>query len=395
MKNDEGNILDMDFGTLMGTSGEDIGDPTPTKTEETPPVEVEKPVEDELLVNDILETGTGLTPEVEENEDTKTKETKEKKAPSSSEHTEQSSSDPFALVYAKFLLESGSISSFDEEAFKTVIDEEGEASALQHLISGEIESAKATITDSVEGFQKEYTDLRNLGFTSEEAYSAVNALEEVENITTEVVAEENNEELRKNILTTYYQETTQFSEDRIKKLVDRSFELGDDVSEATEALESLKVTRKEYLATAKVKREEDIKNEKLKHQRSLETLKEKVNGLDEIIPGQKINKTTKTKIEDLLTKPVKQLEDGTVLNGVWAKRADDQLDFDLKLAHFINIGLFDGKFDSLKKRVKSSAAEELEAQISRQGEYTGSGRVPAHNNEASKNMISSMRGMFK
>jgi len=384
MKNDEGNILNMDFGMLMDTSLEDIKvkESTEEKVEET-----EEPLD--LEVNEILEASFKEKPDEEE----VVKEIKTEKSPSSSKRTETPSSDPFALVYAKFLLESGSISSFDEDAFKTVIKEEGEAAALQHLISGEIESAKATISNSLEGYQKEYSDLRTMGFSSKDSYDIVSSLEEVENISEDAITDENNEQLRKGILTAYYQETTKFSDDRIKKLVDRSFELGDDVSEAKEALDSLKVSRREYIKKLKTSQEEEAKSKKIEHQRSLETLKLKVEGLDEIIPGQRVNKQTKTKIEEMLTKPVKQLENGTVLNGIWAKRAEDQLDFDIKLAHFINMGLFDGKFEALKKKVKSTAAEELELQISRQGEFTGSGHIPKR--ETSNDMISSMRGLFK
>jgi hypothetical protein len=155
------------------------------------------------------------------------------------------------------------------------------------------------------------------------------------------------------------------------------------------------VSRKNYLIKAKESQTQAIADKKVEHQKNLETLKSKIEEMNEVIPGQKINKITKNKVEDLLTKPVKQLENGTVLNGVWAKRAEDQIDFDLKLAHFINMGLFDGKFDSLKKRVKSTAAQELEEQISRKGEYTGSGRVPTKERQASNNMISSMKGIFE
>jgi len=389
---EEANILDMDFGELMDISGPDIKGP---KVEVPPKVgEDGKPIEEKpeslLDVNDILET-EHLKSEKELEVEKDEKKPKEKETPGSSEHTETSSSDPFALVYAKFLLESGSISSFDEEALKAVIDEEGEAKALQHLIKGEIDSAKAGISESLEGFQKEYVELRGLGIAPEDAANLVNSLEDVEAITEESVEEENNEPLRKNILNAYYKETTQFSDDRIKKLVDRSFELGDDVAETKEALESLKKSRKEYVANVKAKETKAIEDRKLDHQKSLENLRTKVDELTEIIPGQKINKVTKTKIEDMLTKPVKQLENGQVLNGVWAKRAENQLDFDMKLAHFINLGLFDGKLDILKKNAKTSAIDELEKHIEQKGSYRGSGTIPNADRKAATDMISSMR----
>jgi hypothetical protein len=126
-------------------------------------------------------------------------------------------------------------------------------------------------------------------------------------------------------------------------------------------------------------------------------LKDTVTSLDEIIPGHKITKPTKTKIEDLLTKPVKQLDNGQVLNGVWAKRVENPIEFDAKLAYFINLGLFDGKMDVLKKAAKTSATSELEKHLKNSGNHFGSGKLPktgSKPNKETNDMLSSMRGAF-
>lgn len=396
MSGEEGNILDMDFGDLMGTSGADIkvpdteDDTTKNKVEETPQVD-----EEDLNVNTILETGTEVDEKIEEEDKKDHKEVKDKDdTPDSSKRTDDLSSDPFALVYAKFLLESGSISSLDEEALKEVIEKEGDAAALQYLIQGELDVVKNDLVSSLEGYQKEYAELRELGVNPEEAAAALSSLEDVEAISDELIESEDNEQLRRNVLTAFYQETTQFSEDRIKKLVDRSFELGDDVTESKEALSGLKQARKDYVKRLKEEETANIERQRQEQQEALKNLKDKVNAFEGVVPDQKINKQTKSKLEQMLTKPVKQLKSGQVLNAVWAKRAEDPLEFDLKLAHLIDLGAFDGKFGNLKKQIKTSAAENLEKAIEQKRGYTGSGRMPRREDKDVKDNITSMKDFF-
>jgi len=380
------DILNMDFGDLM-----DVGpDPIVPKSPEEE-IDKEKPAAETvgLSVNEILEAEQPKDKPVED-----VKPDIKDDTPGSSKRTETPSSDPFALVYAKFLLESGSISSFDEEGLRAVIEEDGEAIAMQQLIQGELETAKGELIGKLDAYQKEYSELRGLGVDPNVATGVVASLEEVDKITDEDVANEDNETLRKSVLTAYYKETTQFSEARIQKLVDRSFELGDDVTESKEALDGLKEVRKQRLEKIKQEQTTAVENRETARQASLKSLKDQVDNLTEIIPGQKINKQTKVKIEDMLTKPAKQTEDGQVLNGVWAKRAEDVLDFDIKLAYLINQGAFDGKMATLTKKVKTSAITELEHQISQKGHFTGTGRTPEVDKET-KDMIGSMKHLFK
>jgi len=403
----ENSILDqIDFGDFSQTDGPDIGSQAPVgegpedpdkKQTVDPDATTVDDSDPDLNVNNILDTKPEEpeTPPSKDDDDDEPEDPKDKgNTPDSSNEPESSSSDPFALVYAKYLLESGSISSYDEEALKKVIEEEGEPAALQHLISGEIESAKASLKEGFEGLQKEYMELRELGVSPEDANTILSSIEDVEAISEETVEEPENEDLRRSILTAYYKETTQFSDDRIKKLVDRSFELGDDSGEAKEALSSLKEVRKEYLQRVKEEQKNAAENARKENQKRLEELKTQISDLKEIIPGQKINKQTKDKIQDLLTKPVKQLENGQVLNGIWSKRAENQMDFDMKLAYFIASGLFDGKLDAITRKAKTTAAEELEKHIRQQGDYKGSGNVPSSSRQQSKSAIDSMRGVF-
>lgn len=406
------DILGMDFGDLMDYS---TSTDVQVKPKSKPKEEGEEELEEEQVsVNDTLEAELSSpgdddeeekeTPgeddkgddddEVEDVEDVKDVDDKDTD-PDSSKRTKKSSSDPFALAYAKFLLESGSISSLDEEAFKDIIDSEGEASALQYLIQGELDQVKNDLVSELKGYQKEYTELRELGVDPETASSAIAAIEDVDKINDEAVENEDNEELRKNILTAFYKETTQFSDDRIKKLVNRSVELGDDVSEAKEALEGLKQARKDYAGRLKEEQEQALEKQKKQHQDTLKELRKKIEDVKEIIPGQKINKQTRDKIDNLLTKPVKQLENGQVLNGVWSKRAEDPLDFDVKLAALVLMGAFDGKFGNLKTKVKTDAATELEERIKREPGYYGSGRTPRKpGSKDSKDMVDKMKEFF-
>lgn len=341
------------FSKLPDDDSDDGG--TPPDTDDDSDDKTKKTDDDSVLdVNDILKSNVGDDDDGEE-DDTSSEEDEgiddEGSAPDNT-NDENSSEAPFTVIFAKDLMEQGLISSFDEEEFSSKVKELGEAGALRDLMKTEIENnINAARADLDEGYQS-YLTLLEGGFSQEEATSISSLQKRFNDITSDDLDKEENEDLRKQVLTDYFKLTTQMSDDKISKVVQRSLDLGDDVEESKESLESIKSILKEQI---KAQEEENKKQIKLREQQQLqqlENLKETINSITEIIPGQTINKQTKDKLYDILIKPV-ELENGRSTNALWAKRTEDPIHFDTRLAYLLETGFFEkGKPWNKIKNVK-------------------------------------------
>jgi hypothetical protein len=270
--------------------------------------------------------------------------------------TSSSNSAPskFAEVLAKDLMSQGIISSLDDEAFTALVEEKGEVEALRSLITGEISNTSDTIKKDYDDNYQEYLSLVEDGVDKNMAGDLVKSKEVFSAITDEQISDEENSQLRRDILTENYKLTTKFTDARIKKLIDRSFELGEDVEETQEALTGIKESIDEKIESEKKDAVKFKADQDQAIEDSKKVLRDSIEGLNEIIPGQKINKQTKDKMYGLITKPV-QDKNGNTTNALWAKRADDPVHFDHKLAYLVQTGFFEkGKSWDKVKNVKTT-----------------------------------------
>jgi hypothetical protein len=132
----------------------------------------------------------------------------------------------------------------------------------------------------------------------------------------------------------------------------------------------------------------------------MESLRDTVNTVDEIIPGVGINKQTKVKMYEILTKEV-QDNKGRPTNALWAKRAEDPIYFDSRLAYLLETGFFDkGKtWTKASQSRTTKEISELEKVLSdKKNTSTKSGSpvivTTAEEEKSAKNNIDSMRGVF-
>jgi len=94
-------------------------------------------------------------------------------------------------------------------------------------------------------------------------------------------------------------------------------------------------------------------------------LKTAIDGVDEIIPGSKVTKQTKTKLYKMLTEPQKNDDQNRPMNAIMAKRQENPTQFDVVLAYLINSGAFDGKWDQLEQKIETKASKKLKEHIER------------------------------
>jgi len=312
--------------------------------------------------------------------------------------TETISDAPFTVIFAKDLVAQGLLSSFDEKKFLDESKDLGEATALRNLIKGEIDAnIEAAKSDLDLGYQ-EYLSLVGRGVPAETAGSLLDLKNKFDSIKTDDLIKEDNTDVRKSVMTDYFRLTTSMSDSKISKLVQSSVDLGDDIEDSKEYLGNLKELIRDQITAEETEAKQQLELRKEENRQTLESLKDNINSLNEIIPGVDINKQTKTKMFEDLTKEVQDGK-GRITNAVWAKRAEDPIFFDSRLAYLYETGFF----DKTKPWTKASQAKitkevsELESAI-KKNTLTNVGtpviRSPEQDKTSREN-IESMRGIFE
>ena len=326
---------------------------------------------------------------------------KEDKAPADLvDKTNETSSDaPFTVIFAKDLVAQGLLSSFDEEQFIKDSKELGEAEALRNLIKGEINANLTAAKSDLDLGYQEYLSMIGKGVPAESAGSIIELKTRFDSIKPEDLAKEENTELRKKVITDYYKLTTSMPDAKINKLVQSSVDLGDDIDDSKEYLATLKSLVSEQIAEEKGEAERQQKLVEEENRRSIESLKENINSISEIIPGMPINKQTKVQMFEVITKSVQDSK-GRTTNAIWAKRSEDPMFFDERLAYLYSTGFFEkGKPWNKVANVKTTKEiSELEKALQKQRNTSGTVGSPTLRNpeqeKATKDNIDSMRGIF-
>lgn len=391
----EVNIADLFTGELG------VGSPPQTEDpgEESPP-EVKPEEDSDLDLEDALKATTSPDkPGEDESGENESEDVTEKggETPVPDSSTDEKSSDTeesTTLLFARFLSEQGNLTSFDEEEFKKLVEEEGEESALSALWNKEAEAIRSNLLDTYDQDVREYLDMLDTGVAPDVAKDISQSKKWLSSIKAEDLEDDSKENLRKDLIKQRYKVTTKFSDEKIDKLVERAVSLGEDIEEATEALEDL---TKHYESKAEEEKklisQKEEENKKAAAQQ-LEDFKNKVNDMKEIVPGMELTPKQKNSIIDKLTKPVKEIN-GQPVNAIWAKRAEDPFKFDTIVAALEDIGVFDGKWDKLQKRVKSDTINQLKKSIdSRTSERTRAGAYNRGEDDAAMRNIESMKGLI-
>jgi hypothetical protein len=265
-------------------------------------------------------------------------------------------------LHAATLHEEGILPTLDLESLKGKPFKE----AMQLFKDAEkkyFEDARNEYKNSLNERQKEYIDLLEIGipqaqiehqYSVEDAYSKVTdqALSDDADLQKQIIIQD----LKlKGLTDTQVQRSIKASEESETLFEDSKESLGNINAYIADQ-------KKQTIDNARMQQVEADKKE-VELQKEIKTTIEK---LDEILPGIKISATEKTKLYDVMTKPVEE----KVINGkkvaidlINKTRSDNKVLFDLKLKYFIHLGLFneDNKTDLTKimKKVTSSNADKL------------------------------------
>lgn len=257
-------------------------------------------------------------------------------------------------------------------SFASVLHEEGIISSLSSDVK--IESASDLIkvlNDEVTSrefaelneTQKEYLTALRKGIPEADIKEYQKVTDQLASITTEEIS--NNAELRVALITQDFQNKGMTAE-RAAVFAKRSVDTGDDVADATEAYNALKVSSKAEF-DAKVLNADKLALEAAdKTKNSLAALKKEITGKTEIIPSMKMSEVLKLKLYDQMTKSVGVI-DGKPINAVQKKRLDDPMAFEIKMNYLFQITNGFEDFSKLVINAKSAAAIELEKALQGQG----------------------------
>ena len=331
--------------------GEEETQVTPPAPKEKEEKEIEKTTEEEEISPDDLfdnpeSVGSGKDNQ-EEEEDTKSEKDK-----GTSPKTN------FYSSIASALKEEGIFPDLDDDTLNGIKTPEDFAEAVEKTVQARLDERQKRIDAALQA-DVEPDEVRRY----EQTLANLDAIKE-EYITDET---EKGERLRKNLI---YQDFRNrgYSEARAKREVEKSFNAGTDIEDAKEALES----NREYFSTQYQdlikEAQEEAKEEQRKIKEEAAQLKKSMLEDKEVFTGIALDKTTRQKAFDNITKPVFKTEDGEYLTAIQKYEMDNPVEFRKYLSvlftmtdGFKNIdGLVKGK---VKKEVKQSLRE-LEHKLS-------------------------------
>lgn len=262
----------------------------------------------------------------------------------------EDSTSPQKTIYssiAKALKEEGIFPDLGDEVLSKVKEPEDFRDLVEQQIKAGLEERQKRIDDAL-----------NYGIEPTEIKRYENTLNFLDSVKEENITDESDkgEELRKNLI---FQDFINrgYSRERATREVQKSFNAGTDIEDAKEALKS----NTEYF---KGKYDDLIEDAKLEAQKEEENRKEQANKLKESILNEKnilgdlsIDKPTRQKIYDNISKPIyKDPETGEYYTAIQKYEKDNRVDF-LKYLGLI-FTLTDG-FKSLDGLVKGKVKKEV------------------------------------
>lgn len=274
-------------------------------------------------------------------------EDKEKEDTNSEKVSTSPNSKNFFSSIAKAFAEEGIFPDLNEEEVANIKT----AESFRELIDKQIQS-------QLDEKQKRIDEALNVGIEPDDIRKYENTLSYLDEVSEDKLTEETTEgeELRKRLI---YQDYINrgFSQERATKEVKRSIDSGNDIEDAKEALNS----NKEYFKTQYDKLLNDAKEEQKKYEQErknqAEQLKKSIIEEKKVFGDIEVDKITRQKIFDNLSKPVyKDETTGTYMTALQKYQHDNPNEFIKNVSTIFT--LTDG-FKNLNKLVKSKVTKEV------------------------------------
>ena len=319
------------------------------KTQETPPEKEEKEKkenketteEEEINPDDLFDNPEGVGSE---------KDNQEKEGGTPPDKGGTSPKTNFYSSIASALKDEGILPDLDDETVGNIKEASDFAEAIEKQIQARFDERQKRIDDALNA-NVEPDEVRQY----ENTISFLDSIKE-DNITDET---EKGENLRKRLI---YQDFINrgYSKERATREVKKSFDSGTDIEDAKEALESNKeFFNKEYQDLIK-EAQEEVRAEQEKNKKEAAQLKKSMLEDKEIFEGITLDKVTRQKAFDNITKPVFKTEDGEYLTAIQKYEMENPVEFRKYLS--VLFTMTDG-FKSLDKIVKGKVKKEVKQSL--------------------------------
>lgn len=319
------------------------------ETQETPPEKEEKEKkenketteEEEINPDDLFDNPEGVGSE---------KDNQEKEGDTPPDKGGTSPKTNFYSSIASALKDEGILPDLDDETVGNIKEASDFAEAIEKQIQARFDERQKRIDDALNA-NVEPDEVRQY----ENTISFLDSIKE-DNITDET---EKGENLRKRLI---YQDFINrgYSKERATREVKKSFDSGTDIEDAKEALESNKeFFNKEYQDLIK-EAQEEVRAEQEKNKKEAAQLKKSMLEDKEIFEGITLDKVTRQKAFDNITKPVFKTEDGEYLTAIQKYEMENPVEFRKYLS--VLFTMTDG-FKSLDKIVKGKVKKEVKQSL--------------------------------
>jgi hypothetical protein len=335
---------ELDLNNILSPEEMDnLFDEEGSKTQETPP----EPTEDDNKNNETTEVQVDAEDLFESESVGSGKEDKQGKEDTSPDGTGTSPKTNFYSSIASALKEDGIFQNLDNDKAKEIKDAESFAQAIRDEVSAQFDERQKRIDEAL-----------NAGIEPSEVQKYERTLNYLDSIKDEHISDESEqgEQLRRQLIYNDFINRG-YSKERAQREVKKSFDAGTDIEDAKESLKSnkefFKSSYDSIVEEAKKEEEKEIEERK----KDAETLKKNILEEEKVFGELQIDKATRQKVFDNVSKPVyKDPETGELFTALQKYEMDNRLDF-LK-----NVGLIytltDG-FKNLNGLIKGKVKKEV------------------------------------
>ena len=257
----------------------------------------------------------------------------------------------FYSSIAKALKEDGIFPDLDDDIINGIKDPEGFADAIKKQISAGLDETQKRVNDALE-----------VGVDPNAVQYFERAISQMDGIKEEdITNEETGENLRKQLILRDFMNKG-YSKERAEREVKKSLDAGTDVEDAKESLEEIKKhLHKQYDDLIKEAQEEARKDEE-QRKKDIENLKNSMLDDKDVFGDLKVDKATRQKALDAVSKPVwKDPETGDYYTALQKYEKENKLDF---LKYVGLIFTLTDSFKSLDGLVKEKQKKEARKGIS-------------------------------
>lgn len=260
---------------------------------------------------------------------------------------------------------------FDEGVTPHLNLEETKIESAEDLVKAIQNEIKSSEFSDLNETQKEYLEALRAGVPESDIRESLDIDSMLDEITEDQIEE--NEELRKDLISQYYI-ARGLTEKEANRFAERSVSMAEDIDDAKTSLEALKQLNQAKKQENITKATQDRENAAKEYEKSMNSLKEKVTNIEELIPTSTLDPKGKSDLLKLITSPAGEVN-GQQVNEIFKYLNENPIEGNIKIAYLYKITNGFKDFDKLiTKKATSKASRDLE-RILRSGKNNPSFQV--------------------